>query len=291
MTDAASSPDYDYVELPHGRFELAGNVRAVVEDDEFWLLVESLRQHGQLTPGTACWDDRRERARLISGHRRFRASQAASLDTFKALVYNRELDAEELTVLQLTENVHRKGLTPLEEGRAYLALLDACGGSARKLAKRLSVAHTTITRAIALSGLPEDLQGRIEAGTLAPAHARAIARLSDPEEMRRMAAEAEALALTTEQVEKLVSERLRPNKRSHRARKTQRRSYALRPGLTAVVEGAEVRIRGKGAARPKSTEEWVALLEILIDTLRTELSAVSGAGHSKPEGEPAHDPA
>jgi ParB family chromosome partitioning protein len=289
MTDR---PDYEYVELPHDRFELGGNVRPVVEDEDFRLLVESLRQHGQLTPGTACWDDPHERACLISGHRRFQASQAAGLDRFKALTYDRPLDAEELIVLQLTENLHRKGLTPLEEGRAYLALLGAVGGSARKLAKRLAVAHTTITRAIALSGLPEDLQERIEAGTLAPAHARAIARLGDPDEMRRIAAEAEALALTAEQVETLVSEQLRPRKKSHRTKRTPRRSYTLKPGLTAVVEGTRLHIRGKGVTpRSRANGEWIPVLEALLEVLRAELSLTSGARHPESEGEPARDPA
>jgi ParB/RepB/Spo0J family partition protein len=276
MVDEAPSADYAYAELPHHRFDVAGNVRTVVEDEEFRLLVESIRQHGQLTPGTAYREGPSGPIRLISGHRRFLASKAASRDTFKVLVYDRTLSTEELTILRLTENIHRTNLKPLEEGRAYLALLDAFGGSARKLAKQLAVAHTTITRAIALCGLPEELQAQIEKGTLTPAHGRALVRLGEVEEMRHFAAETSSKALTAEELERLVTERLRPRSKSSPARRASRRNYTLKRGVTAVVERGLLRIQKGATARP--SEGWIPILEALLTALRAETPGGDSAG-------------
>lgn len=268
--DAKPSAGLQFLELPHEKAEAGDNLREVVQDESFEQLVESVRRHGQLVPGSGYWDERRERVYLVSGHRRFLATQVAGLPFFKVLVHDRVPDPNEKRLLQLTENLHRKDLTAIEEARAFKALLDESGMSARELAERLSVSHTTITRAIALLRHRPEILAAIQGGTLSPAHGRALARLNDPDVIDRVFEEVRTRALTAEQTDKLVTARLRPRRTGTRAVKPTRRRFAL-GSFEAVVESRRVVIRPKGhGKRPAQPLDLIGAIESLLARLREE---------------------
>ena len=96
---------------------------AVVRDDEFFALADSITEHGVLEPllGRALPDGRLE---LLAGERRLEAAKHAGL----AVVPVRVLVGVSDTAAQaiaLTENLARKDLTPWEEAHALGALRDA----------------------------------------------------------------------------------------------------------------------------------------------------------------------
>ena len=61
---------------------------------------------------------------------------------------------EDLLEDQLVENALREDLKPVEQARAYEALLSARGLSQRQLADRLQIGHASIARALALWNCP-----------------------------------------------------------------------------------------------------------------------------------------
>jgi ParB family chromosome partitioning protein len=141
------------------------------------------------------------------------------------------------------ENALREGLKPVEQARAYQALIAARGLTHRELAERLHIAHTGVTRALALLELPEAVQEQVDAGTLPASSAHAIAtNLDDPtdqaEVAARVVAEGLSRAETVEAVRKAAS---RPREasgkgRGARPRKVTERAFRTEAGPRVTVE-------------------------------------------------------
>ena len=103
------------------------NPRGDFADEQMAELVESVKQHGIITPLMLA-PDGDGRFTIIAGERRYRAAKAARLREVPAQV--RDADGEALT-LAVAENVIRADLTPVEEARAYQRLADEHGGAAK----------------------------------------------------------------------------------------------------------------------------------------------------------------
>ena len=81
----------------------------------------------------------------------------------------------------------REDLRPIEQARAFKALMDKNGWSGNQAAKTLGIAQPTVVRALALLELPEPVQDQVEQGTLAPATAYEIGKVEDPESQQEIA--------------------------------------------------------------------------------------------------------
>lgn len=117
---------------------------------------------------------------LIAGERRHRAfslliaqKRRPATATMPAVVRN-DVDDKELLLLATTENVARADLTPLEEARAYAALLKA-GVVNAEIARRVgrSERHVEQRRAL-LTRLAPEAQKALEAGSLDLGKAKAL---------------------------------------------------------------------------------------------------------------------
>ena len=97
-------------------------------------LAGSIRQQGLLQPVVV-----RPRVAggyaLIAGERRWRAAREAGLESLPAVV--READDRDSLLLALVENVAREQLSPVEEARAYAALVDEFELSLGDVAERV----------------------------------------------------------------------------------------------------------------------------------------------------------
>lgn len=264
----------DYLELPVESIDTSsGNLRSVPDDDAQKGLEKSIDRDGQLQPGVGYRLPGSSKVVLLSGFRRLAAVMALGIATFKLLLLDHEPDEAERLLLQLTENLHRKDLSPIEEGKAYRAILDETGMSARELAERLSIAHTTVTRAVDLTELPEEYQAAIESGALSPAHGRALARVPDLDQMRDVYERIRSHAMTAAQTEKYVSGTLVPPKGGKRkAAKPTKRVYSLEGGYRAVVTPKQLLLKGRGAGAVRRPADFLPGLELLLAALRDELT-------------------
>ena len=102
-------------------------------------LAASIRRHGVLQPVVV----RRagERFELVVGERRFRASQAAGLETIPAVIAD-IAPAARLEVA-LVENVQRQDLNPIELAQAYRALADA-GHTQDEIGERVGLDRSSV---------------------------------------------------------------------------------------------------------------------------------------------------
>ncbi len=160
--------------------------RAEFDAEDLGRLAESMRTRGQLQPIRVRWDDARRIYVVVLGERRWRAAAIAGLETLACIVLEGSPSAEELLEDQLVENCLRSDLKPIEQAKAFRRLLDGMGLSQRQLADRLHISQTSISQAIALLGLPESVQEKVDAGDLPPSTAYQISR-AEPTEHERLA--------------------------------------------------------------------------------------------------------
>ncbi|MDK2972155.1 MAG: ParB family transcriptional regulator, chromosome partitioning protein [Candidatus Sumerlaeota bacterium] len=112
---------------------------------------------------------------LLAGERRLRASELARQETIPARVIT-VTESQQLE-LALIENVQRENLDPVEEARAYEALIAAFGLSQEEVASRVGKSRVAIANALRLLKLPEACLADIQSGALSAGHARAILML------------------------------------------------------------------------------------------------------------------
>lgn len=94
----------------------------VLDDERMQELVESVKEHGILTPVLLrpCGVDEYE---MISGHRRMHAAQLAGLTTVPAII--RDLNDDDAIEIMVDSNIQREELLPSEKAFAYKMKLEA----------------------------------------------------------------------------------------------------------------------------------------------------------------------
>jgi len=122
---------------------------------------------------------------LIAGERRWRAAREAGVATVPAVV--RQADDRDSLLLALVENVAREQLSPVEEARAYAALLDEFALSLGDVAERVGRSKPSVSNRLRLLELPDDVLGMVERGELTEGHARAVLAVPDQDGRRRLA--------------------------------------------------------------------------------------------------------
>ena len=90
----------------------------VLDNDEMNSLIESIQEHGIMSPlivrpleGTT------DQYEIISGHRRFRAAQKAGLSEVPAFI--RPVSRDEAAIMLVDSNLHREHILPSEKAFAY----------------------------------------------------------------------------------------------------------------------------------------------------------------------------
>lgn len=119
---------------------------------------------------------------IVAGYRRFRAAKKVGLATVPVIV--RELTDVQVLELQLTENVVRSALTPLEEGLGYARLMREAGYTVAQLVEKLGKARSKalVYARMKLAELgPEGRKGLAE-GWLPESVATALARRPQPQQ-------------------------------------------------------------------------------------------------------------
>lgn len=178
--------------------------RKEFDEEALSMLARSLQERGQLQPIRVRWEESRGGWTIISGERRWRASQLAGLEALTAVEVKGEPSADDLLEDQIVENCVRSDLKPIEQAHAFKALIDRRGYSGRQLAEVLSISHMSVQRALALLDLPAPVQAEVEAGRLAPATAYEVSKLDDPEMQAQVAQAAVSEGLKRSEVSELV---------------------------------------------------------------------------------------
>lgn len=112
---------------------------------------------------------------LVSGERRFRASQLAGQKNIQVLV--RESSNSLSAEAALIENIQRVDLNPLEVSKALKSLIEQFGYVQDELAARVGMKRSTLANYLRLLGLPKTIQDSVSSETISMGHAKAILAL------------------------------------------------------------------------------------------------------------------
>jgi len=120
-----------------------------------------------------------DKYQLISGERRFRASQIAGLSKIPA--YVRIANDQEMLEMALVENIQRQSLDAIEVALSYQLLIDECNLTQEKLSERVGKKRSTVSNYLRLLKLNPIIQAGIRDNMIAMGHARALVNILDEE--------------------------------------------------------------------------------------------------------------
>jgi ParB family chromosome partitioning protein len=238
---------------------------AAIED-----LVASVRAQGIIQPLVVTPEG--EGYAIIAGERRWRAARKAGLEAVPVVV-RQVADDRELLELALVENLQRSDLNPIEEAEAYAALQEKFGLSQEEVAGRVGKARTTVTNALRLLRLPDEVLDLLREGRLTAGQARPLLGIQDPEEQIRLADRAVRDGLSARDLERLAAE---PQPEENRKPKKPDRpvevhTAAAEERLTRRLQTrVEIKRQGKGGRGQlrihfHSEEELMRLFDVLIE--------------------------
>lgn len=145
--------------------------RAHFDKEALEELTESIRLHGIIQPITVrkIADNKYQ---IISGERRFRASQIVGLT--EVPVYVRSADDQTMLEMAIIENVQRKDLNAIEVALSYQRLIDECNITQEEVGERVSKSRVSVTNYLRLLNLPTEVQAGIRDEKISMGHARAL---------------------------------------------------------------------------------------------------------------------
>ncbi|MBQ9860733.1 MAG: ParB/RepB/Spo0J family partition protein [Clostridia bacterium] len=108
-----------------------GHPYKVLDNDEMSALVESIGEHGIMSPLIVRpIEGRPNEYELISGHRRLHAAKFAGLTELPAVI--RHVTRDEAVIMLVDSNLHREKLLPSEKAFAYKLKLEALSRQGRR---------------------------------------------------------------------------------------------------------------------------------------------------------------
>jgi len=205
--------------------------RSNFDNDALVELAQSISEVGIIQPITVRKNG--SKFELISGERRFRASQMAGLLEIPA--YIRLADDRQLLELAIVENLQREDLDPIEMAYSCKRMMNELGLTQEQVAQRLGKGRSTITNFLRLLKLPALIQAELrdlhrnesadennEGATsvlFSMGHARALLNLPDEETQIELYQKILAEGLSVRRVEALVKAFKNPSTSKEKADK------------------------------------------------------------------------
>ncbi len=175
--------------------------RTNFEENALQELSDSIKQHGIIQPITLRklgYDN----YQLISGERRFRASQLAGLHEIPA--YVRIANDQAMLEMALVENIQREDLDPIEVALSYKRLIDECDLTQEGLSEKVGKQRSTVTNFLRLLKLSAPIQKAIRDREITMGHAKALINIDNDDRQLAIFALCLEQDLSVRQIEDLA---------------------------------------------------------------------------------------
>ena len=219
--------------------------RTTFSSEALMELATSIRELGIIQPVTV----RKmgyDRYQLISGERRFRASQAAGLTEIPA--YIRVANDEGMLEMALVENIQREELDAIEVAISFQRLVDEVKLTHEELSVKVGKDRATITNYLRLLKLPAEVQLGLRQRQIGMGHARALISIADPARQLELYRSIVESQLSVRQVEELA--RARKGGKAKGGQVTIVHFRDLAKLLTKEL-GTKVNVKGDGRGKGK----------------------------------------
>lgn len=229
-------------------------------------LADSISQHGVLQP-LLLRPMLSGGYRIVAGERRWRAARMAGLSEVPAVI--REMTDTEEMLFALIENLQREDLSPLEEAKGYRTLIETQGMTQEEVSQTVGKSRPTVTNALRLLNLPEDIQKMLEQGEITAGHARTLLSFKTEDGMRQGAQKAKQGASVREL--ETLAKRLSEGKSSPHEGRSKNRYYEEAQLAVGEYLGRKVKVAG---TKKKGTLQIEFYGEEDLQNLLTELQLV-----------------
>ncbi len=162
---------------------------------------------------------------IVAGERRWRAAKNADIKEMPCIV--KDLDREKLMEVSLIENLQREDLNEIEEAMAYKRLNEEFSMTQEQIGKSVGKSRPYITNTLRLLNLQKEVISLIMGGKISGGHGRALLRIEDGNNQKRIALKVIEEGLTVRETEKVVSQMLDKPQRVSKLRKASKDSNLI----------------------------------------------------------------
>jgi ParB family chromosome partitioning protein len=142
--------------IRHSSFAVRDKFQRYSEDDES--LVTSIREHGLIQP--ILIRPLSNGFEIVAGHRRYQACKSLRWRFIPCKI--REMTDKQAFEIQLSENIQRKSMDPIEEAEAFRRyVMDFGWGGVSDLANKIGKSEEYVSHRIQLLKLPEEIKKKI----------------------------------------------------------------------------------------------------------------------------------
>ncbi len=172
----------ELLSIPVAQLQLAAyNPRKTFDEASIAELAQSMKSQGQLQPVlvrllTPAKGKKAATYEVVCGARRTKAAQVAGLP--EVLCNVAELSDDQAFEAAVTENLQREDVKPMEEARAFAALIER-GYTLQQLGERFGKSHVHIWNRVQLAKATPELQEAIELGKIPLTYARELAKFPE----------------------------------------------------------------------------------------------------------------
>lgn len=192
----------DIVEIP--LTEIRSNPyqpRTYFDEESLREFAESIKVHGVIQPIIV--KKSIKGYEIIAGERRTRASKMAGKETIPAIIRN--FNDQDMMEIALVENIQRENLNPIEEAEAFDKIITSASITQEEAAQKFGKSRSYITNLLGLLRLPETTKKYVSEGKISMGHARVLSKLSDTEEIEKLAKKIIEEGLSVRDTEKIAS--------------------------------------------------------------------------------------
>lgn len=221
---------------------------------------ESIKEHGVIQPIIV--KKSIKGYELIAGERRTRASKMAGKETIPAII--REMTDQEMMEIALIENIQREDLNPIEEAEAFAKIIETNNITQEEAARKFGKSRSYITNLLGLLNLPEKTKKYVQETKITMGHARVLSKLSDPDEINRLADLIIEEGLSVRETERLTSGVEIEKKNKIKREPVYSARHSIYEGIMRERIGTKVKISAKKIEIPfDSDNDLDRILEIL----------------------------
>ena len=178
----------------------ASQPRKNFDENALTELAESIKKYGVSQPIVV--KKVGDHYQIIAGERRWRAAKQAGLKDIPVIV--KDYDEQQIAEIALIENLQREDLNPIEEARAYQALIEKYQLKQEEIAEKVFKSRSVITNALRLLKLNEAVQDMLMEGKITNGHAKAILGLDDKDQQLEVAQKVVDEQLSVRDTEKYI---------------------------------------------------------------------------------------
>lgn len=144
---------------------------------------------------------------IIAGERRWRAAKIAGLTEVPVII--RKINDQVALAIGLIENIQREALTPLEEAKALLQLIEDFKMTHKEISQVVGRSRSSVSNLIRLLQLNDDVKKLLSNGDIEMGHGRTLLSLKT-EQQFEVANQIVQKKLSVRQTEEIVKQILNP---------------------------------------------------------------------------------